>query len=123
MKEMKKTAVLGASPNPQRYSFIATQMLKDANVDVLPMGIRNGQVAGVDILTDWPSIIEELHTLTLYLGPKNQPEHYAYMLGLKPRRMIFNPGTENAELAGLASIQGIEVIEACTLVMIRTGQY
>ncbi len=120
---MRKTVVIGASPNPQRYSFIATQMLKDAEFEVLPLGVRSGQAAGVEIVTDWPKSIDSLHTLTLYLGPNNQPEHYSYLLGLNPKRIIFNPGTENPELAGLASIQGIEVMEACTLVMIRTGQY
>jgi len=61
--------------------------------------------------------------VTMYIGPKNQPEHYAYILGLKPKRIIFNPGTENPELSALANIQGIETIEACTLVMLRTNQF
>lgn len=120
---MKKTVVFGASPNPQRYSYIATQMLQDADVEVVPLGIRKGQAAGLDIILEWPSGLNNIHTLTLYLGPKNQPEHYAYMLSLKPKRIIFNPGTENPELSVLASLQGIEVVETCTLVMLRTGQY
>jgi len=90
---MRKTVVIGASPNPQRYSFIATQMLKDAKFAVLPLGVKSGQAAGLEIGTDWPKSIDGLHTLTLYLGPKNQPEHYTYLLSLKPKRIIFNPGT------------------------------
>jgi predicted CoA-binding protein len=120
---MKKTAVLGASTNPQRYSFLATQMLQENGLEVLPLGIKEGLCAGLPIVTKWPEKVDDLDTLTLYLGPKNQPEHYAFILGLKPRRIIFNPGTENSELAALATIQGIEVEEACTLVLLRTGQY
>ena len=105
---MKKTVVFGASPNPQRYSYIATQMLQDADVEVVPLGIRKGQAAGLDIILEWPSGLNNIH---------------AYMLSLKPKRIIFNPGTENPELSVLASLQGIEVVETCTLVMLRTGQY
>ncbi len=119
----KKTAVIGASSNPQRYSFLATNMLLENKHEVLPLGIKKGEINGENIITKWPSSIADLDTVTMYIGPKNQPEHYAYILGLKPKRIIFNPGTENPELSALANIQGIETIEACTLVMLRTNQF
>lgn len=120
---MKKTVVIGASPNPDRYSFKATKMLADHGHEVLPLGIRNGLAAGVQIITDWPKQVDDLDTITLYLGVKNQAEHYNYILGLRPKRIIFNPGTENPELEALATIQGIEVEQACTLVLLSTSQF
>ena len=119
----KKTVVIGASSNPGRYSFLATNMLRENEHEVLPLGIKKGEINGKTIITDWPSSISDLDTVTMYIGPKNQPEHYAYILGLKPKRIIFNPGTENPELSALATIQGIETVEACTLVMLRTNQF
>lgn len=120
---MKKTVVLGASSNPQRYSYLATQMLLENHIEVLPLGIKEGLCAGIPIITKWPVEEVGVDTVTLYLGPKNQPEHYAYILSINPRRIIFNPGTENPEFSALAVVQGIEVEEACTLVLLRTGQY
>tara|TARA_B110000046_G_C12970205_1_gene388578 strand:+ start:915 stop:1280 length:366 start_codon:yes stop_codon:yes gene_type:complete len=119
----KKTAVIGASSNPRRYSFLATNMLRENEFEVLPLGIKAGEINGKAIILDWPSTIADLDTVTMYIRPNNQPEHYAYILGLKPRRLIFNPGTENPEFSALANLQGIETIEACTLVMLRTSQF
>jgi uncharacterized protein len=118
-----KTVVIGASPNPSRYSFIASNMLQDYDHEVIPLGIRKGTVAGLQIITDWPKQIDEVDTVTMYVGAKRQPELYSYILGLKPRRIIFNPGTENVEFSALAAVQGVESVEACTLVMLRTSQY
>ena len=120
---MKKTAIIGASPNHSRYSNVATKMLIDHDHEVVPLGRRNGEIAGREILTTWPDEIEDLHTVTLYMSAEHQTEHYPYILGLNPKRLIFNPGAENDELMGLATIQGIQCLEACTLVMLRTGQY
>lgn len=120
---MKKTAVLGASPNRTRYSNIATKMLLEHNHPVVPLGQRKGEIQGQDIITAWPDSIEDLDTVTLYLSAKHQQEYYAYILGLNPNRLIFNPGAENDELMGLATIQGIRCLEACTLVLLRTGQF
>jgi predicted CoA-binding protein len=120
---VKKTAIIGASSNPERYSFLATKMLQEYNHKVVPLGIKKGLCAEVEIITDWPTQIEDLDTVTMYLGPKNQPEHYQYILSLKPKRIIFNPGTENAEFSALAQLKGIETVEACTLVMLRTQQF
>ncbi len=119
----KKTAIIGASANPARYSFLATNMLKEYDHEVVPLGIKAGEISGSTIIADWPASIPNLNTVTMYIGPKNQPEHYAYILALKPKRIIFNPGTENPELSALVAIQGIETVEACTLVMLRTGQF
>lgn len=119
----KKTAVLGANPNPGRYSYIATKMLRDYDHDVLPLGRRSGEIEGQEILTDWPEDAADVNTVTMYMSAKNQEPFYDYVLGLKPERIIFNPGAENRELAALAREKGIETVDACTLVMLRTNQY
>lgn len=121
---MKKTVVLGASPEPNRYSNLASRMLNDAGFEFVPVGIKKGDVVGKSILNlrDKPQI-DNVHTVTLYLSPRNQKEWYDYILGLKPRRIIFNPGTENLELGKLAEKQGIEAEYACNLVLLKTGQF
>lgn len=97
-------------------------MLKNYGHEVIPVGIRKGQVAGMAIHTDRPQATD-VDTVTLYVGPQNQPEWYDYILGLKPNRILFNPGTENPELERLAQQRGIRTEEACTLVLLSTGQY
>ena len=119
---MKKTLVLGASDNPARYSFRAAHMLKNHGHEVVPVGIRKGQVAGLDIRLDRPQEAD-VDTVTLYVGPQNQPAWYDYILDLQPKRILFNPGTENPELARLAQQRGIQTEEACTLVLLSIGQY
>lgn len=121
--EPKITAIIGASTNPERYSYLAAQMLHDAGHPFIPLGVKNGIVFKQNILLDWPKQIEGLHTITLYINPSRQPEYYPYILNLRPKRIIFNPGTENPELAALASIKGIETLDACTLVLLRTNQF
>lgn len=117
-----KTLVLGASPNPERYSFRATTMLQRNDIPVVPVGIRSGQIAGQDIIVGKPKV-DDVETVTLYVGPARQPEYYDYLLSLNPKRIIFNPGTANPELKHLAEGKGIETEEACTLVLLTTGQY
>ena len=119
---MKKTLVLGASDNPARYSFRAVHMLKNHGHEVLPVGIRKGEVAGMNIHTDRPQATD-INTVTLYVGPQNQPAWYDYILDLKPRRILFNPGTENPEFERMAQERGIQTEEACTLVLLSIGQY
>ncbi|MCR5890087.1 CoA-binding protein [Hymenobacter sp. J193] len=119
---MKKTLVLGASDNPARYSYQAVHRLQRHGHEVVPVGIRKGQVAGLAIETDRPAA-PDVDTVTLYVGPQNQPAWYDYILDLNPKRIIFNPGTENPELERLARQRGIETEEACTLVMLSAGQY
>lgn len=119
-----KTVVLGASTNPSRYAYIASNMLKQYGHEVVPVGIKNGEVAGETILDlRLKPNINDVHTITLYLGPQNQPEWYDYILSLKPKRIIFNPGTENSELAQLAHKNEIETENACTLVLLSTRSY
>ena len=118
----KKTLVLGASTHPSRYSYIAANMLKEHGHEIVPVGISEGIVAGEEILTGTP-VVKALDTLTLYLSPERQKPLYDYILSLHPKRIIFNPGTENSELEKMAEEKGIETIEACTLVMLRTRQY
>ncbi|GAB3308329.1 CoA-binding protein [Hymenobacter humi] len=122
MKSNKKTLVLGASDNPERYSFRAAHMLKKHGHEVVPVGIRKGQVAGMDIHTDRPQH-PDIDTITLYVGPRHQPVWYDYILDLQPKRILFNPGTENPELERLAHERGIRTEEACTLVLLSIGQY
>lgn len=121
---MKKTVIIGATPNPSRYAFMAAQSLKSYKHDFVPIGIKKGDVQGQPIqqITDKPEI-KDVDTITMYIGPQRQPPWYDYLLSLKPRRIIFNPGSENPEFARLAESKGVEVIEACTLVMLRTSQY
>ena len=118
----KKTVVIGASKNPIRYSNIATDRLLEYGHEVVPIGLRPDRIHRLQI-QPYGTHVDEVHTITMYLGAKNQKAYYEYFLGLKPTRIIFNPGAENDELADLAEEQGIEVVEACTLVMLSTGQY
>ena len=119
---MKKTLVLGASNNPARYSYRAMHQLVEAGHEAIPVGIKKGKVAGIDIINDRP-ILEAIDTITLYLNPKRQEGYYDYILQLNPKRIIFNPGTENVELVRLAKEKGIETLYACTLVLLSIGQY
>ena len=119
---MKKTLVLGASPNTSRYSNIVVKRLHSYGHEAVPVGIRKGEIDGVEIITDLPQR-DDIDTVTLYLNPQRQKEYYDYILGLKPNRIIFNPGTENPELAKAAREAGIETEAACTLVKLATGDY
>jgi predicted CoA-binding protein len=119
----KRTLVLGASLNPERYSFRAMKSLKKLNIPCIGIGRKEKETEDFSILSGQPGNIGEIHTVTLYLNAENQKEYYKYILSLSPKRIIFNPGTINPELADLATSAGIEVIEACTLVMLCTGVY
>ncbi len=118
----KKTVVLGASLNPQRYSNMAIKKLNAYNHNVVAIGRKEGEINGVQITKEHRPV-EDADTITLYLNPENQKPFYDYILSLNPKRIIFNPGTENEELEKLAHNKGIETAEACTLVMLSTGQY
>ena len=118
----KTTLVLGASSNPSRYSNIAINRLRRHAHPVVAIGKRTGTVADVPVETQTKPI-EELDTITLYLNPTNQKPYYDYIVSLKPKRIIFNPGTENEELEELAREHGIKTMDACTLVLLSTGQY
>jgi len=119
---MKKTLIIGASPDPSRYSYKAAHMLKRFNHDIVNVGIKKGEAAGIEI--EKPEVIHnDIDTVTLYIGPALQAQYHDYILETKPKRVIFNPGTENYELEKLLDQHGIEPIEACTLVLLSTGQY
>lgn len=118
----KKTLVIGASTNPERYSNMAIQSLRKHNHEVVALAKRAGKVSDVEIQTEFPGK-EEIHTVTMYVGAQHQAEYYKPLLKLNPDRVIFNPGTENFELSDMLEINGIETIEGCTLVMLSTGQY
>jgi uncharacterized protein len=118
----KKTLVLGATPNPERYAYIATVKLHAYGHEVIPVGIKNGQINDLQIFTDKPPL-RDVDTITLYVGPQNQPDWYDYIFSLNPKRIIFNPGTENNWLFKEAEKRGIEAIEACTLIMLSVGNY
>jgi uncharacterized protein len=118
----KKTLVLGATDNPSRYAYLAIRKLRAYDHEVLAVGKRVGEVGDVRIHKD--HVVEnDVDTITLYLNPRNQVEYYDYMMGLKPKRIIFNPGTENPELMKLARSNNIEPVAGCTLVMLSVGQY
>ena len=117
-----KTLVIGASPNPERKSHQAVARLKAAGHPVVALGVREGVIAGVSIKLERPAD-NDFHTISLYLNPKIQAEYYEYILSLNPKRLIFNPGAENNDLYKLAADQGIEAMNACTLVMLSIGNY
>jgi Predicted CoA-binding protein len=118
----KKTLVLGASENPARYSYLAINKLRSHQHPVVAIGRKKGKVLDVEIDTEKKSV-ETIDTVTLYLNPTHQKEYYDYILSLRPKRIIFNPGAENEELYNLAKTNGIQPMEACTLVLLSTGQY
>jgi predicted CoA-binding protein len=118
----KTTAVIGATPKSDRFAYRATVSLNRHGHKVYPIGIHEGEIDGLKILTNKPEL-NDVDTVTLYVGPRNQVHWIDYILSLKPKRIIFNPGTENQELIDRAEKQGIECIDACTLVMLSIGQY
>ncbi len=118
----KKTLVLGASSNQDRYSYLAVNKLSRYHHPVIAIGKRKGKAGDIDIDNEQKPY-DDIDTITLYLNPENQKPYYDYIVSLKPRRIIFNPGTENEELYKLAKQNNIETMEACTLVLLSTGQY
>ena len=120
---MKKTTlVLGASMNTSRYSNSAIKRLRNKNIEVFAVGRNKGMVLDVPIEVEMIDV-ENTHTITMYLNPQKQTEYYNYIIGLKPKRVIFNPGTENEELISLLKENKIESEIACTLVLLSTNQY
>lgn len=118
----KKTVVIGVSENPNRYATMATKMLMEFGHEVVPIGKAPGTINDLAIVTGFPAI-SAVDTVTLYVNPLRQPPLYDYLIGLHPKRVIFNPGTENPELEAILNENGIETEEACTLVLLQTGQY
>lgn len=119
---MKKTLVFGASLKPNRYSYVAVKRLLANDIETEAFGLKEGQIDSVTIKTDTNGL-NDIHTVTLYIGPHRQVSYYDTLLAISPKRVIFNPGTENPELYQLLEKEGIEVEVACTLVLLGTGQY
>ncbi|MBI1289121.1 MAG: CoA-binding protein [Flavobacteriales bacterium] len=117
----KKTLVVGASPNSARYGYKAVSRLRQYGHPVYAFGIRKGVIGDTEITDQWPN--EAFDTVTLYLNPQIQKEYYDRILSLKPKRVIFNPGTENPEFYKKLEAAGIEVEVACTLVLLSVGSY
>ena len=124
MKTMKnkKTLVLGATTKPEKYAYIAINKLVEKGHSVLAIGQNTGEVAGVKIYTKQIPLAN-IDTVTLYLNPKRQVEYYNYIIETKPKRVIFNPGTENPQFSQLLQSNGIKAEVACTLVLLATNQY
>jgi hypothetical protein len=120
--ENKKTLVLGASENPARYSNLAVKKLTANQHTVIALGNKKGLIGNIEIETEQKPF-EGINTVTMYLNPSRQKEYYDYIFSLHPKRIIFNPGAENEELAALAAQKNITTQEACTLVLLSTGQY
>lgn len=116
------TLIIGASVNSERYAHKAAHKLLASGYSIVQIGTKSGEVAGQPILTGKP-VFANIDTVTLYIGPAHQPDWYAYVLQLKPRRVIFNPGTENADFEALLRQNNIETLEACTLVLLSIGAY
>lgn len=120
--ESKKTVVVGATDNPSRYAYAAVKRLLDHGHEVIAISNKKGEVLGIPIQSDFPAI-GEVDTVTLYVGTKNLDYYIDYILSLKPKRIIFNPGTAHVGLEQKARKQGIETITGCTLVMLSIGNY
>lgn len=118
----KKTLIIGATPNADRYAYLAAHMLTQKGHPIVNVGIKQGEVAGVKIEKQG-AIHHDIDTITLYIGPALQAGYEDYILQTKPKRVIFNPGTENYNLEKLLDQHNIEPVEACTLVLLSTGQY
>ena len=119
---MKKTLIIGASSNTDRYAYKAAERLLSHGHEIELIGKRPDIIFGKTIDTE-KKYFADIDTVTLYLSAKFQTEYYDYILSLKPKRVIFNPGTENSEFEALLGLKGIIAEEACTLVLLGTGQY
>ena len=119
----KVTLVLGASTKPERFSNKAVIRFLKFNYPVIALGLREDFIGTIKIKKGMPPDLGPVHTIAMYLGAGNQKQYYDYILSLKPRRIIFNPGTINPELADLAKKNGIEAVNDCVLVMLNCGRY
>lgn len=119
---MKKTLIIGASSKPDRYSYKAEMMLRSHGHETFLFGKQNGAVEGKEISKEWP-ISNDFDTVTMYVNPSLQTEMEEAIIKLKPKRVIFNPGTENPTFESRLESNGIQALEACTLVLLSTKQY
>jgi hypothetical protein len=120
--ETRTTLVIGASENPERYAYKAVTMLQEHGCKLIAFGLKPGGIGNVLIQTTFPKKTE-IDTVTLYVGPERQAALIPEIIALKPRRIIFNPGTENPDFIKLAQDADIETVIACTLVLLATESY
>ncbi len=123
METRLNVAVLGASQNPERYSHKAVKMLNEHNYNVFPVHPSKRPIDGIECYASLSELPEAVDTITVYLGPQNSTPIIEEIINARPRRVILNPGAENPELQRKCEEAGIQVQQACTLVMIRTGQF
>lgn len=119
----RAVAVLGANPNPERYSNMAIVLLKALGFQVIPVHPALPEIEGLPVAKHLGEIQREIHTLTLYVGARHLPPLTDAIVRLGPRRVIFNPGTENAVVIETLRRSGIDCVEGCTLVLLKTGQF
>jgi len=119
----KATLIIGASSNEERYSYKAFYKLKESNHRVYALGFREGMLSDTQIYIDHQATWTDVDTVTLYLGAARQEPYFEYLVKLNPRRVIFNPGTENEEFENRLKEAGIQTEQACTLVLLATNQY
>jgi hypothetical protein len=124
LKHERKTLIVGATTNPDRYAYKAAKLLNASGVDFVPIGVKKGEVFGKEIIdiTTTPEL-KDVHTITLYINSQRQADWEEYLISIKPSRIIFNPGTENPEFQERARNLGIETLQACTLTMLSVGLY
>lgn len=115
--------MLGASPKPERYSNRAIRLLLEHNHSVIPVHPAMDAIEGLPVCRTLSDITESVHTLTMYVSAVLSTPLAAEVLALRPERVIFNPGTENPELYGRLDEAGIPHEEACTLVLLNSGQF
>lgn len=118
----KRTLVIGVSLKPNRYSNIAVQRLRDNKIPTIAFGLKQGKVAGVSIETELLNY-KDIHTITLYINAQRQKKYYEYILSLNPKRVLFNPGTENIEFMAILDANNIAYEIACTLTLLILNQY
>ena len=119
----KRTLVLGASPNPNRFAYKAVRSLQRRDIPLVAIGRKDTDLDGIKIRTGKPTDIGDIHTVALYMNSELQKEYYNYILKLKPKRIIFNPGTHNPEFSEMATSAGIEVVEDCLLIMLNNSRF
>lgn len=122
MSTNKRTLIIGATTKPHRYAYIATRRLLEQGIDVVAIGSKKGHIANVPIHTGKPDF-KSVDTVSLYINPNIQKDYYDYIISLKPRRVIFNPGTENDIFKKLLGDNNIDAEYACTLVLLSTSQF
>ena len=120
--DQKRTLVVGASLRKERFSNIAVRRLTEHHIPVMAVGLRAGEIEGITVHKPFPAV-ENIHTVTMYVGPKNQPFWYDFILNANPQRVIFNPGTPNEEFEEMLKLKNIEIVEECTLVMLSNDEF